>query len=165
MITLRLWITAVILLMLSNCSHLETDAKVTGSPPRFNGEAEILQSWQGDFPVEQLNLLPELQRGLAVGCITDDTILDPIWRAFKPNVPRPPIDFKTELIIYTRNTRFFNRISIGKVVVTDGVAEVLAMETLSAIPIEDKVAMSMVVVSRVGITAIQTSGGLITVVN
>jgi hypothetical protein len=35
------------------------------------------------------------------------------------------------------------------------VAEVLAMETMSAMPIEDKVAMSLVVVVREGITAIQ----------
>ncbi|MCK4604026.1 MAG: hypothetical protein KAU41_04920 [Deltaproteobacteria bacterium] len=51
---------------------------------------------------------------------------------------------------------FYNRISIGKVNVKNGVAEVLAMETMSAMPIQDKVAMSLVVVARQGITAIQT---------
>lgn len=35
-------------------------------------------------------------------------------------------------------------------------AEMLAMITMSAMPIEDKVAMSLVVVARKGITAIQT---------
>jgi hypothetical protein len=42
-----------------------------------------------------------------------------------------------------------------KVNVKNGVAEVLAMETMSVIPIEDNVAMSLVVVGRQGITAIQ----------
>jgi len=68
----------------------------------------------------------------------------------------PEIDFKGNLVLFARNIHFFNRISIGKVNVTNGVAQVLAMETMSAMPIEDKVAMSLVVVSRSGITAIQT---------
>jgi len=40
--------------------------------------------------------------------------------------------------------------------VTNGAAEVLAMETMSVMPIEDKVAMSLVVVLREGILSIQT---------
>jgi hypothetical protein len=39
--------------------------------------------------------------------------------------------------------------------VTDGVAEVLAMETISAMPIEDKVAISLVEIPRKGVNAIQ----------
>lgn len=35
-------------------------------------------------------------------------------------------------------------------------AKVLAIETMSAMPIEDKVAMSMVLVGRQGITGIQS---------
>ena len=42
-----------------------------------------------------------------------------------------------------------------------GVAEVLAMETRSAMPIEDKVAMSLVVVAKQGITAIQSGDQII----
>ena len=47
--------------------------------------------------------------------------------------------------------------------VKNGVAEALAMETMSAMPIEDKAAMSLVVVSRNGITAIQTRDEIIPV--
>ena len=67
----------------------------------------------------------------------------------------PEIDFTVNLVLFARNTQFYNRINIGKVNVSNGVAEVLAMETMSAMPIEDKVAMSLVVVVREGITAIQ----------
>ena len=66
------------------------------------------------------------------------------------------IDFKGNLVFFARNTQFYNRISIGQVKVANGVAEVLAMETMSAMPIEEKVAMSMAVVARQGITALQT---------
>jgi len=45
--------------------------------------------------------------------------------------------------------------------VKSGVAEVMAMETLSALPIEEKVAMSMAVVAREGITAIQAGETII----
>jgi hypothetical protein len=45
----------------------------------------------------------------------------------------------------------------------NGVAEVLAMETLSAIPIEDKVGMSMAMVSRKGIWSIRMANGLIVI--
>ena len=132
----------------------ETDALAHPSLP-LDGESKILQSWQGDYPVARLDLLPEKQREQAVGFIAGAKTFEDVWKAFKPGEAVPEIDFKTNLIFFTRNTQFYNRISIGKVNVTNGVAEVLAMETMSAMPIEDKVAMSLVVVTREGITAIQ----------
>ena len=47
--------------------------------------------------------------------------------------------------------------------VKNGVAEVLAMETMSAMPIQDKVAMSLVVVQRKDIKSIRTADGLVAV--
>jgi len=114
------------------------------------------QSWQGDYPVAQLNMLPDKQRENSVGYIDDARIFEGVWKAFKPDEEVPEIDFTANMVIFARNTQFFNRIRIGKVNVTNGVVEVLAMETMSAMPIEDKVAMSMVVVPRQGITAIKT---------
>ncbi len=99
--------------------------------------------------------MPEKQREQAVGFIVDAKTFEDVWKAFKPEEAVPEIYFKTNLVLFARNTQFYNRISIGKVNVTNGVAEVLAMETLSAMPIEDKVAMSLVLVPRHGITAIQ----------
>jgi len=48
-----------------------------------------------------------------------------------------------------------------KVHVTEGVAEVLAMETMSATPIEDKVPMSQVVVPRNAVKSIRPADGLV----
>jgi len=150
-------VTALALVLFVGCSHSYTKTETKAdSPQAVSGEAEILQSWQGDYPVDQLQLLPEKQREQAVGFIDDAETFEAVWKAFKPNEDVPEIDFKANLVLFARNTQFYNRISIGKVNVKNGVAEVLAMETMSAMPIEDKVAMSLVVVPRQGIAAIQT---------
>ena len=126
-----------------------------------DGEAEILQSWQGDFPVTRFDQLPENQRTQGIGFIDDAENFAAVWKAFKPGESVPQIDFKGKMAIFARNTQFYNRIRIGKVNVNNGVAEVLAMETMSAMPVEDKVAMSLVVVVKQGIIAIQSGDGII----
>jgi len=126
-----------------------------------NDEAKILQSWRGDYPVAQLNLFPEKQREMAIGFIGDAKTFEHVWKAFKPGEDVPPIDFNAKLLLFVRNTHFYNRISIGKVNVVNGVAEMLAMETMSAMPIEDKVAMSLVVVARNGIKGLKTGDGIL----
>ena len=88
-------------------------------------------------------------------------IFEAVWKAFKAGEAVPEIDFKANLVLFARNTQFFNRIRIGKVNVTNGVVELLAAETMSAIPIQNKVAMSMVVVPRKGIKSIRTADGLV----
>jgi hypothetical protein len=50
---------------------------------------------------------------------------------------------------------FYNRTRILKVMLKDGTADVIAMETMSAIPIGDKVAMAMVVIPRAHVKTIQ----------
>jgi hypothetical protein len=70
---------------------------------------------------------------------------------------------RANLVLFARNTDFYNSIRIGKVNVKNGVTEVLAMETMSAIPIEDKVSMSMVVVEKQGISGIQCGNEVIPV--
>jgi len=150
--------------LLLGCGHSNTGVvKQPGHSQLLNGEAEILQSWQGDYPVDKLQLLPEKQREQMVGFIDNAEIFAGVWEAFAPGEAAPEIDFKTNLVLFARNTQFFNRISIGKVNVKNGVTEVLAMETMSAMPIEDKVAISLVLVPRHGITAIQTNDGIISI--
>jgi hypothetical protein len=127
----------------------------------LNSEAKILQSWQGDYPTAQLNLLPDNQRENAVGFIGNTETFKAVWNAFKPEEPVPVIDFNSNFVLFAKNTQFYNRIRIGKVNVTSGVADVLAMETMSAIPIEDKLAMSLVVIARQGITGIQSGDKII----
>ncbi len=134
--------------------HTRT-AKQADPSRAINREVEILQSWQGDYPVKRLNVLPEKQQALALGFINDAETFNSIWAVFKPGEDVPEIDFQANLVLFTRNTRFYNRISIGRVNLRDGVAEVLSMETMSALPIEDKVALSMAMVPRDDITGLK----------
>ena len=66
------------------------------------------------------------------------------------------MDFGRNFIVFSRNVDFYNRTSIFKVTLKDGVIEVLAMETRSALPIEDKASMAMAVIPRDGVRSIQT---------
>ena len=154
--------TVLTLMTLVGCSHSNTGTvKTADHAQAVKSEAKILQSWQGDYPVGQLRLLPERQREKQVGFIDDVKTFEGVWRAFQPAGAVPKIDFTANLVLFARNTQFYNRIRIGKVSVKNGVAEVLAMETMSAMPIQDKVSMSPVVVPREGIRAIQTRDKII----
>lgn len=157
MCKVRLITFALIMSLLVGCGHADKPSAEQAQPaPPLTGDAAILQSWSGDFPVARLDLLPADQRKQGIGYIADHDVFEGVWTVFKPREAQPDIDFAKQLVLFVRNTQYFNRISIGKVMVKEGTAELLAMETLSALPIEDKVAMALVVVARRGITGLQT---------
>ena len=117
----------------------------------------LLEKWSGDYPVSELGRLPENQQANAAGYIGDTETFLPVWRAFMPEKILPAVDFSKHIIVFTRNIQFYNRTTILKVEVSqDGTAEIIAMETMSAIPIDEKVAMSMAVIPRKGIVSIQS---------
>jgi hypothetical protein len=111
----------------------------------------ILQSWSGTYPVAMLDRLPEAQRTTRAGYIDDDTTFYAVWEAFNPGQKAPAVDFSEQLVLFARNTVYFNRTRIVRVTLEKGVAEIVAIETLSAMPIEDIVAMSLAVVPREGV--------------
>ena len=156
-------LTLVILTGCNRSDNITTDKAEHAQ--EIGSDAEILQSWQGDYPVAQLDMLPEGQREQGVGFIDDAKTFEDVWNAFKPGEDLPLVDFKANMVIFARNIQFFNRIRIGKVNVANGVAEVLAMETMSAMPIEDKVAMSLVVVHREGIAAVKVGDGNVSIIS
>jgi hypothetical protein len=118
-------------------------------------ELPLLQNWRGDYPVSQLNRLPEGQRTSRTGYLGDMEKFADVWQAFRPGENLPEVDFSKHLVVFFRNVDFYNRTAILKVILRDGVAEILAMETRSALPIEDKVAMSLAVIPRPGVKFIQ----------
>ena len=73
----------------------------------------ILQQWSGDYPVSELHRLPESLRTSRVGYLADVKIFADVWQASKPNEKMPEVDFKTNLVVFTRNVDFYNRTSIG----------------------------------------------------
>ena len=71
-------------------------------------------------------------------------------------MPVPVVDFKQNLVVFSRNVRFYNRTRILKVVLEGGEAEVIAVETMSALPVRTKVAMALAVIPRQGFKSIRT---------
>lgn len=70
--------------------------KTSGKPGK---DLHILQSWSGDYPVDQLDPLPHFQRKERVGYIDDAAIFTGLWQAFKPGNEVPEVDFKSHLIL------------------------------------------------------------------
>ena len=111
----------------------------------------ILQKWSGDFPVAQIERLPADQREERVGYIGDAMTFAAVWEAFKPGESAPAVDFAKNLVVFSRNVHFYNRTSIARVTVKDRVAEVMAIETMTSAPVEDKVGMALAVIPREGV--------------
>ena len=155
---------ALFLTLILSCSH---SMDKTGNLPREASagriEVEIKHSWNGDFPVDQLALLAEKADQKGAGYFGDAHTFKAVWSIFKPGGHEPDVDFNENLVIFVRNIQYYNRIMIGKVILKDGVASVMAMETLSARPIEEVVALSMVVISREGVDVIQLRDGVLQV--
>jgi hypothetical protein len=142
--TAIVWTAGLLFIWISGCSTVATD----DSEPT---DLAIIDRWSGDFPVARLNLLPDGQRRSRSGYIGDPQTFGAVWQAFKPGEEIPGVDFNRNLVIFSRNVDFYNRTNIMKVVLAGGDLEILAMETLSAMPIEDKAAMAMAVISRAGV--------------
>lgn len=123
----------------------------------------ILQSFSGDYPVAGLHRLPSGQDRQRNGYFSSVQEFAPVWQMMFPTRTMPEIDFTKNIVVFSRNIQFFNRTSIGRVVLQGGVVEVMAMETLSSRPIEDKVAMALAVIPLEGVQYINTGTTLITV--
>jgi hypothetical protein len=143
---------AILVILLTAMTNGCKNAPVSISPI----DLVIAQSWSGVYPVAELKRLPEGQQKSAVGYLGNTAVFKSVWEIFEPGETAPEIDFSRQLVVFHRNVNYFNRTSIFKVTLNDGVAQVLAMETLSAIPVEDKVAMAMAVIPRANVKFIQT---------
>ncbi|MDX1776905.1 MAG: hypothetical protein R3297_10010 [Desulfobulbales bacterium] len=144
----------IVLFHVNGCTAKETIRADSIDLPLFD-------TISGEYPVSELGRLPPGQQDTTVGYIGDTETFIPVWRAFMPNEILPEVDFSNKIIVFSRNTQFYNRTIIFKVTLSDGVAEIFAMETMSAIPIDDKVAMAMAVIPREGVTAIK--GGAVAI--
>ena len=122
-------------------------------------QVPILFSLGGDFPVSELDALPEAQRLLPVGCLASQQQVDAVLQHFQEGGKGfPAVDFSTQLVLFARNTVFYNRLSIAGVTLVGDSLEVLSMSTMSAMPIKEKVAMSLAVVERSGARFIVVNG-------
>jgi len=146
--TLRTLLAPMLLAVLAGCSTVPE----ANAPP---AELAIVQSWSGDYPVAELKRLPEGQQQSGAGYLGSAAAFAPVWAAFRPGETVPSVDFGKQVVVFHRNVNFYNRTRILKVTLKEGVADVLAAETMSAIPITDKVAIALAVIPRAGVQAIQ----------
>jgi len=148
---------ALFLLLLSVLPFLMNGCAGTKPTPNMASiQIPLLETWSGDYPVAELGRLPAGQQDMATGYIGDTETFTPVWRAFMPEKILPAVDFSKNIVVFSRNIQFYNRTSILKVEMHHyGAAEIIAMETMSSIPIEEKVAMSMALIPRDGVMAIQ----------
>lgn len=156
---MRIWLLPAVCILLAGCESVTGLEGIETEP--MTGDIQVLQTWAGDYPVSELGRLPEGQHDAAVGYIGDADTFAAVWEAFMPGEGLPGINWLENIVVFSRNTQFYNRTSIFKVTARDGVAEVLAMETRSARPIHDKVGMAMAEIPRAGLTAIRTADGRI----
>jgi hypothetical protein len=154
--TIRNVLAGMMLAAVAGCS----DVPVENATPT---ELVILQSWSGDYPVSELPRLPQGQQQTRVGYLGNAAAFAPVWAAFKPGEAVPGVDFGRQVVVFHRNVDFYNRTRIFKVTLRDGVADVLAMETMSAIPIEDRVAMAMAVISRANVKSLRSGSASVPV--
>lgn len=150
----------LVALLLAACVSTTPDGKIIKeSEKEVIDDVEIIQNWSGDFPVAKLDVFPKGQERLPAGYIGDAATFKNVWSVFSPATPVPEVDFSDNMVVFGRNTQYYNRTTIFKVTLTnEGVAEILAMATMTSTPIQDKVAMSMAVIPRKGIKYIFTAG-------
>ena len=163
---MKTFLSLSILLIILSCSKQpDVLLKTGGTNSGIKKELTIHQSWSGDYPVSDLNRLPEGQQETNAGYIGNNAAFSSVWEVFKPNESVPEAEFTTQLVVFVRNVTYYNRTSIMKVTLTDGLVEILAMETMAAIPIEGQVAMAIAVIDRAGVRAIKAGDKIVEVTN
>ena len=152
----RSLLACTVLAAVAGCSNVPV-----AKPPPV--ELPISQAWSGDYPVAELDRLPAGQRQSGAGYLGSAAAFAPVWTAFRPGEALPAVDFGKQMVVFHRNLDFYNRTRIVRVTLDAGVAEVLAMETRSATPIADKVAMAMAVIPRAGVESLRSGTAVVPV--
>jgi hypothetical protein len=141
-------------------SKSETKAAPAGALP---ATVSIVNKWDGDYPVTAVKKLPRGQQKTVSGYIGDGETFADIWKSFKPGEKVPTVDFRKNLVVFTRNVKFYNRKAITKVTLLDGVMEVQGIETVTSVPVTNKVAMAMAEVPRQGVKSLRAGDKFIPV--
>jgi len=143
-----LWVAALLPALALSCGWLTSrDGK--------SKDVRILQRWAGDYPLAELDRLPEGQRQSRVGYLGDAAAFTQLWQILKPGTPVPTLDFSKHLVVFARSVDLYRRTLIGKVTLTAGVAEIIDVGTASESPIEDKVSIALALIPRDGLEFIQ----------
>ena len=150
------------LLIITSACATVTDA----DPGVKDGPVAILGTLSGDLPTAALKKLPEGIQQQSVGYFSSQKQLDAVLPAILAgDRTLPAVDFSSQIVLFTKNTQFYNRLRIGQVLREGETLTVLAMETMSAMPITDKVAISFAIIERDGARFIAAREGNIAIVD
>ncbi len=138
----------------------ETKAAPPGALPTH---VSLVNKWDGDYPVSALKKLPRGQQKTVAGYIGDAATFSDVWKSFRPGDKAPKVEFKKNLVVFTRNVKFYNRKAITKVTLLEGILEVQGVETVTSVPVTDKVAMAMAEVPRQGVKTLRAGDKFIPV--
>jgi len=67
------------------------------------------------------------------------------------------------MVVFTRNVKFYNRKAITRVTLLDGIMEIRGVETMTSVPVTNKVAMAMAEVPRQGVKTLRAGDKFIPV--
>lgn len=150
-----------LMLLLSACSMLSVDSTTVK-----DGSVQILGTLNGDLPVSSLRMFPTELQEQPVGYLSNQKQLDAVLQSIQAGGKSlPVVDFSSQIILFTKNTVYYNRLSIGQIVRKGETLTILAMETRSAMPITDKVAISLVIIERDGAEFIDAGKTKVTIGN
>lgn len=149
-------LAGLLLVWLGACAPVPAERPAAAAVP-------VAQRWSGDYPVAALDRLPPGQRDGRAGYFANAAEFATAWSAFRPGEGVPDVDFARDIVVFVRNVTFYNQTRIFKTELRDGVLHVLATETLSARPIEDRVAMALAVVPRAGVHFIEAGAARVPV--
>jgi len=138
----------------------ETKAAPSGALP---ANLTIVNKWDGDYPVSALKKLPRGQQKTVAGYIGDEATFADVWKSFKPGEKVPKVNFRNNLVVFTRNVKFYNRKAITKVTLLEGILEVQGIETMTSVPVTNKVALAMAEVPRQGVKTLRAGDKFIPV--
>ena len=66
-------------------------------------------------------------------------------------------------MVFARNVKFYNRKAITKVTLLEGILEIQGIETVTSVPVTNKVAMAMAEVPRQGVKTLRAGDKFIPV--
>lgn len=144
-----IWLLCILLAPLSQGNA------VAGSTEGQAVNLPLHQAWSGDYPLAALELLPHELRRSPAGFIGDEALFRRVWQAFRPATATPMVDFERQFVVFQRNVRHYGHTAISRVLMQNGVVEIVAPPEATSIPVVDKVAMFLAVIPRDGVTAVQ----------
>lgn len=123
----------------------------------------ILNRWNGDYPIAQLDRLKDGHAQLHGGYIGDEEAFASFWKNFKPGTAVPRVNFNENLVVFVRGDASYSQMLIAKVTLKQNIAEVVASGNRSRSTPEDSFAMALAVIPRAGVKFVRVGNELIAV--